>query len=566
MLLYCKISSEIWLVIFSTILAILLRCCTTLHSYSGEGNPPMYGDYEAQRHWMEITTNLPITDWYKNTSDNNLEYWGLDYPPLTAYHMYITGKVATFINGNYTKLHDSRGFESDTHKVVMRSTVLLGDIMLYIPAIILYYYSCVKLEKKQEDVKTRNQKKPKTVLGLKILDPSLSVVLGLLYPGIILIDHGHFQYNSISLGLFIFAVICILHRQNILASIFFCFALNYKQMELYHSLPFFLYLLSTCVPKPGQSSISGVIRLTKIGITVIITFAIIWFPFLFNVDDFLQVLHRQFPVGRGVFEDKVSNIWCTLNIVFKFKARFDNYQMMRICLFTTLSALLPSGADLFLRPSLKKFILALINSSLAFFLFSFQVHEKTILLVAAPVLLYFPYAPFMCFWFLYISVFSMIPLLVKDNLVIASIALTTFYVTSFRVSIEHAFKSSLNTSEGLIEYYRRIADLLLSIETKKNIKFQTFVTLTYHRILQNKHALYALLFHVTLVASIIGSLILFVTSLIWDPPKRYPDLYPLLISVYSCIHFVGFFLYFNIKQISLPQEFEDIKYVKVKGL
>ena len=31
---------------------------------SGAGKPPMYGDYEAQRHWMEITTNLPAREWY----------------------------------------------------------------------------------------------------------------------------------------------------------------------------------------------------------------------------------------------------------------------------------------------------------------------------------------------------------------------------------------------------------------------------------------------------------------------------------------------------------------------
>ena len=27
--------------------------------FKGAGKPPMYGDYEAQRHWMEITYNLP---------------------------------------------------------------------------------------------------------------------------------------------------------------------------------------------------------------------------------------------------------------------------------------------------------------------------------------------------------------------------------------------------------------------------------------------------------------------------------------------------------------------------
>lgn len=562
---FCKISSEIWLVIFGTLVSLLLRCCTTLHSYSGEGTPPMYGDYEAQRHWMEITTNLPVNSWYHNSTDNNLEYWGLDYPPLTAYHMYICGLIAKLINGNFTKLHDSRGYESDIHKFFMRSTVLVSDVVVYIPALILYYYTCVRLDKSHEGTQVKLQKKSKkTVLNLKVFDPSLSVVLGLIYPGIILIDHGHFQYNCISLGLFILAVTSILHRLNILATLLFCLALNYKQMELYHSLPFFFYLLSTCVPKPGQSSMSGLVSLSKIAITVLLTFALLWLPFLFNLDNLIQVLHRQFPVARGVFEDKVSNVWCALNVVFKFKTRLDNYQMMRLCLFSTLSAILPSSVDLFLRPNLKKFVLALINSSLAFFLFSYQVHEKSILLVAIPVLLYFPYAPFTCFWFLVVSVFSMTPLLVKDKLVIATVALVTFYVVSFRVAIEHTFKNMFNSKEGLVEYYRRLTYVLFEVDSSKKLKFHTILTLTYQRVMQNRHILIAMLQHVSMIFSLSGCVILFAFSLVWEPPKRYPDLFPLLISVYSCLHFVGFFVYFNIKQLSLPQEFEDIKNVKVK--
>lgn len=49
----------------------------------------MHGDYEAQRHWMELTIHLPIQQWY--TYD--LRYWGLDYPPLTAYVSWVCGIV-----------------------------------------------------------------------------------------------------------------------------------------------------------------------------------------------------------------------------------------------------------------------------------------------------------------------------------------------------------------------------------------------------------------------------------------------------------------------------------------
>ncbi|XP_056638828.1 dolichyl pyrophosphate Man9GlcNAc2 alpha-1,3-glucosyltransferase [Diorhabda sublineata] len=552
---YIRITAETLLIVFGTLLSILLRACTNLHSYSGEASPPMYGDYEAQRHWMEITTNLPINQWYHNTSDNDLNYWGLDYPPLSAYHMFICGKIAQYLNDNYTKLHDSRGYESESHKLFMRYTVMVCDIFLYIPALIIYYQTCIGVKEIHES--GAKKKKWKNQNNIK-MSSSFCTILGLLYPGIIIVDHGHFQYNCVSLGFAIFSITFLLKKYDVLASILFCFALNYKQMELYHSLPFFLYLLSSCVPKPGQKSVWGFLKLFKISAVVIITFCVIWLPFLYDFDDFIQVVHRQFPFARGVFEDKVSNVWCALNVIFKFKKTFDDYQMMRICLFTTFYALLPSSVDLFLRPNLKKFILSQINSSLAFFLFSFQVHEKSILLVAVPVLLYFPYDPFTCFWFLCLSVFSMTPLLLKDGLTVAFMALMLFYGVTFRVSIEHCYRNYLNNQDGLKEYYRSLLHSLLNIEYKKATQIG-IIKASLQQIRKNSDALKILIFHCVMVFSLIGCLILFIISLLLEPPTKYPDLFPLAISVYSCIHFLGFFLYFNIKQLKIPQQFEDIR-------
>lgn len=61
----------------------------------------MHGDFEAQRHWMELTIHLPPTKWYFY----DLQYWGLDYPPLTAYHSWLLGKMyGTFENSVETPL------------------------------------------------------------------------------------------------------------------------------------------------------------------------------------------------------------------------------------------------------------------------------------------------------------------------------------------------------------------------------------------------------------------------------------------------------------------------------
>ncbi|XP_046739212.1 dolichyl pyrophosphate Man9GlcNAc2 alpha-1,3-glucosyltransferase-like isoform X1 [Diprion similis] len=117
------------------LVTVLLRWCTTYHPYSGQGKPPMFGDYEAQRHWQEVTFNLPYQEWYTNSSNNDLQYWGLDYPPLTAYHSLLLGYAANKANPDYVKLRDSRGFESDGHKLFMRLSVVVADLLIYIPAI-----------------------------------------------------------------------------------------------------------------------------------------------------------------------------------------------------------------------------------------------------------------------------------------------------------------------------------------------------------------------------------------------------------------------------------------------
>lgn len=90
----------------------------------------------------------------------------------------------------------------------------------------------------------------------------INLLLLLINPTIILIDHGHFQYNCISLGLMQLAIYFLIidSKENQLkslltGSIMFCLALNYKQMELYHSLPIFFYLLSLCLR--SKSAVNG---------------------------------------------------------------------------------------------------------------------------------------------------------------------------------------------------------------------------------------------------------------------------------------------------------------------
>lgn len=498
--------------------ALLVRWCVAAYPYSGYRKPPMYGDFEAQRHWQEITVHTPVTTWYHNTTQNDLEYWGMDYPPLSAYHSLLMGLVADWLDPESVRLFASRGYEDNSHKTFMRWTVFLSDLYFYATAVL-----CICIDAERVRAK-------ETKWVFKRTD--LSTILFLLYPGLILIDHGHFQYNCVSLGLFLWATFFIIAIENdVLATIFFVFALNYKQMELYHALPFFIYLLRKCfIGIPPRSKFSHIVhKFNKLAVAVISCFIIIWYPFTKSWDNISQLVHRLFPIKRGVFEDKVSNIWCFVNVFVKLKDVYTNEEMARMCLVATAAAALPSCIDLFLRINKKKFVLCLINVSLAFFIFSFQVHEKTILLVAIPVALHLPEDPFMCFWFLLISTFSMLPLFLKDGLLIPFICTNVIYICFYSICVKLAHPNS----DFLSFFSANRIDKIVRPNQHENSVLMTLLSTNFF-------------------FSFICMIWLIVAAVFIPPPVSYPDLPALLISVFSFCHFVLFFIYFNYQQFSMP--------------
>ncbi|XP_026969772.1 dolichyl pyrophosphate Man9GlcNAc2 alpha-1,3-glucosyltransferase isoform X4 [Sagmatias obliquidens] len=363
------------------LLGLTVRWTVSLNSYSanlctscryllpGAGKPPMFGDYEAQRHWQEITINLPIKQWYFNSSDNNLQYWGLDYPPLTAYHSLLCAYVAKFINPDWIALHTSRGYESQAHKLFMRATVLIADLLIYIPAVVLYC-CCLK------EISTKKK-------------------------------------------------------------------------------------------------------------------------------------------------DKVANIWCTFSVFLKIRDILPHHIQLMISFCFTFLSLLPACIKLTLHPSPRGFRFTLVSCALSFFLFSFQVHEKSILLVSLPVCLVLREIPFMSTWFLLVSTFSMLPLLLKDELLMPSVVT----VIAFFIACATSFSIFEKTSEEELQLKS------FSISVRKYFPCFTFLP----RIIQ----------HLFLI-SVITMVLLTLMTVTLDPPQKLPDLFSVLVCFVSCLNFLFFLVYFNI--------------------
>ncbi|XP_020600071.1 probable dolichyl pyrophosphate Man9GlcNAc2 alpha-1,3-glucosyltransferase isoform X2 [Phalaenopsis equestris] len=399
--------------------AALVRVLVSLGPYSGQGTPPMYGDYEAQRHWMEITLHTPAREWYRNTSANNLSYWGLDYPPLTAYQSLAHALLVNFWMPESLALNTSRGFESHGSKLLMRWTVLVSDLLVFFPAAV-----CFVVVYCRRFGGNGGEGSSAWLLAMILLNPCL-----------ILIDHGHFQYNCISLGLTIGAIAAILSRHEFIASVLFSLAINHKQMSMYYAPAFFSYLLGKCLKRKNW-----VLEVGKLGIVVIGTFLIIWWPYLYSMEAAKEVLYRLAPFERGIYEDYVANFWCSTSVIIKWKKLFSIGALKFLCLCTTVSVCWPSCYWQIKAPSDLGFLYGLLNSSFAFYLFSYQVHEKSILMPLLSASLLAQRDPFLFGQLVHCSLLSMFPLLLRDNLILQyTVLLALFGLIFFSQNGKHTW-------------------------------------------------------------------------------------------------------------------------------
>ncbi|PPJ56311.1 hypothetical protein CBER1_00633 [Cercospora berteroae] len=423
----------------------LFRWCTAIWPYSGFQKPPMHGDFEAQRHWLEITSDLPTTHWYFH----DLQWWGLDYPPLTAYHSWLLGKIGAIINPSWFALYQSRGLDDPDLKVFMRATVYLSEHLVYIPAVVVCARHLARLH------------------NINSWEAAIALTAILMQPATILIDHGHFQYNTVMLGLFVAAVSNILAGRALWACLFFVGALGFKQMALFWAPAIAAYLAGTCIfPRVD------IARLFGIAIATIGSFALVFLPLLlgtawdayrgillpsdatlppllnslpFKLDDqaaywpyvvqLAQAVHRIFPFSRGLFEDKVANIWCTIHASGVHKLhQYDQGLLSKAALALTLASILPPCLIIFFRPKKELVPLALATTAWGFFLCSYQVHEKNVLLPLLPMTLLLAaqdgMKPAIRAWVGYANLaanWTLFPLLSKDELRMPYLVLTSLW-------------------------------------------------------------------------------------------------------------------------------------------
>lgn len=119
----------------------------------------------------------------------------------------------------------------------MRGTVMFVDCVFLIPPILLISFHCLT--------------------SLKNRYWSLFVAfifITLIKPDLILIDHGHFQYNSLMLGLILYSYYFLITGKLYLCCISYTLAVNSKLMAVYFTPAFIAGLIGITLKKYSRSN------------------------------------------------------------------------------------------------------------------------------------------------------------------------------------------------------------------------------------------------------------------------------------------------------------------------
>lgn len=428
-------------VILVLLVSLLLRYGTGTAGYSGRGNPPDYGDFEVHRHWMELAVNLPVHEWYQE-SEREYAYKGIDYPPFCVYLHYVMGRGLKWLIPQSVELHDSRGYESDSLKLFMRSTIVVLDLLVFCTGFMYFLHKFYK--------------------NLETTHKLSYLFLAINIPCMLLIDHGHFHHNCVMLGLCLWSASFILSGQYVLGTFIYCLAINFKHMCLYYSLVFFFFVLAKLFAKHSPNTkLQGLLKVLLLGGVVVATNAVLWAPYLFAENGIWRVmLRRIFPVYRGLYEDKVANFWCFMNNFVKLRLLFSQDLLTLLSTGCTLVGCVPSVFMMVKKPNRKAFIMSLFNVSMSFYQFSYMVHEKTILLPLLPLtMLFYAYSHVFTAMMLF-GLFSNFFLLRRDECTVPYFAILVLY-SIVGYDYETSYVESLkNVNEVEVLWIDRIIGLV----------------------------------------------------------------------------------------------------------
>ncbi|ODV85590.1 glycosyltransferase family 57 protein [[Candida] arabinofermentans NRRL YB-2248] len=367
-------------------------------------------DFDVHRNWLSITSLLPVSDWYLE----NTNQWTLDYPPFFAYFEWFIGLFVphVVVDDGCLELVDVGRYGHLT-VYFQRSSVIVSEIVLFLA-----------LQRFINISRSLKEKKRNFVIASSIV----------LSPGLMIVDHIHFQYNGFLFGILILSITNAKTKNYLWCGFWFAVLLCFKHIFLYIAPAYFVFLFSAyclnplTIPKSTKELI-GFIRwenLLKLGSVVIAVFVVAFAPFVYY-GVLPQLLSRLFPFSRGLTHAYwAPNIWAVysfmdrvliqlvskvpgfgefVHLVFKLNISSESVNhtssltrgLVGDVQFSILPDIKPNHTflltvfyqamsliPLLVNPSFERFIASMTLCAWASFLFGWHVHEKAIMLVIIP--------------------------------------------------------------------------------------------------------------------------------------------------------------------------------------
>ena len=212
----------------------------------------------------------------------------MDYPPFFAYFERILSQCAAFVDPallNVKTLY----YDSWATVAFQRSTVILAELALL-------YALHVFVRKSPADSKGNAQA------------AALSILLS---PGLLIIDHIHFQYNGLLYGILILSLVLARGPSPDLlqSGLLFATLLCLKHIYLYLAPAYFIYLLRVYCLSPRTIFRVQVGNCLKLGIGIIAIAAAAFGPLIYW-GQLNQLMGRLFPFSRGLTHAYwAPNVW-----------------------------------------------------------------------------------------------------------------------------------------------------------------------------------------------------------------------------------------------------------------
>ncbi|KJZ73462.1 Dolichyl pyrophosphate Glc1Man9GlcNAc2 alpha-1,3-glucosyltransferase [Hirsutella minnesotensis 3608] len=343
-------------------------------------------DFEVHRNWLAITHSLSLSEWYyEKTSE-----WTLDYPPFFAYFEWLLAHVARLVDPAMLRLY-SLNHDSWQTVYFQRASVVVTELLLAY-ALQLFIDSTPGPSKRAAQV------------------AALSVFLS---PGLLIIDHIHFQYNGFMYGILVLSLVLARCKSTLLHSgLVFAALLCFKHIHLYLAPAYFVFLLRAYCLSARSIFRVKFLNCVKLGAGLAAIFAAAFGPFAL-VGAIPQLLTRLFPFSRGLCHAYwAPNIWALYSLADRVLIFFapklglslksEALQSVtrglvgdtafavlpeitpRICFIITLIFQGLPLIKLFTHATWENFIGAVTLCGYASFIFGWHVHEKAILLVIVP--------------------------------------------------------------------------------------------------------------------------------------------------------------------------------------